>query len=352
MCDSFCVALIPAYEPDNLLLDLLCDLRTAGVKTIVVDDGSGPAYAEVFRQAEEFATVLGYANNQGKGHALKYGFNYINEHIHGRYVVVTMDADGQHRVVDAEKVCDLAEQHAGTLVLGSRKQGEGSPLRSRFGNFVTRKVYSLSTGRTVYDTQTGLRAFDAKLLPFLLQVPGERYEYEMNVLLAAVREGIAIEEVSISTIYLEDNRRSHFSAVRDSWRVYKEILKFSAVSLISCCVDYLAYTLLLLISGDQLAFANISARFISASLNFSLNRKYIFKSEGRLWQSALQYFVLAIFILFSNTVVLSLLVNGGVNEYIAKLITEIMFFSMSWLVQRFVIFRKKRPLGKYKTSVL
>ena len=140
--------------------------------------------------------------------------------------------------------------------------------------------------------------------------------------------------------------------MRDSWRVYKEILKFSAVSLISCCVDYLAYTLLLLISGDQLAFANISARFISASLNFSLNRKYIFKSEGRLWQSALQYFVLATFILFSNTVVLSLLVNSGVNEYIAKLITEIMFFSMSWLVQRFVIFRKKRPLGKYKTSVL
>lgn len=345
MCDSFCVALIPAYEPDELLLKLLQDLRAAGIKTVVVDDGSGSDYAEVFRQAESFATVLGYEKNQGKGHALKFGLQYINEHIQGRYVVVTLDADGQHRVEDAERVCDMAQRQPGTLVLGSRKQGGGSPLRSRFGNFVTRKVYSLSTGRTVYDTQTGLRAFDAGLLPFLLHVPGERYEYEMNVLLAAVREGINIAEVTISTIYLEDNCRSHFSAVRDSWRVYKEILKFSAVSLISCCVDYLAYTLLLLLSGNQLAFANIAARFISASLNFSLNRRYIFKSEGRLWQSAFQYMLLASFILMSNTVVLSLLVNCGVNEYLAKLLTEIMFFSMSWLVQRFIIFRKKSPMS-------
>jgi len=345
MCDSFCVALIPAYEPDELLLDLLRDLYAAGTKAVVVDDGSGAGYAEIFRQAGELATVLSYETNQGKGHALKYGLNYINEHIQGRYVVVTLDADGQHRVADAERVCDAAQRRPGALVLGSRRQGEGSPLRSRLGNFITRKVYSLSTGRTIYDTQTGLRAFDAQLLPFLLQVPGERYEYEMNVLLAAVREGINIEEVAISTIYLEDNRRSHFSAVRDSWRVYKEILKFSAVSLISCCVDYLAYTLLLLIGGGQLAFANVAARFISASLNFTLNRKYIFKSEGRLWQSALQYFVLASFILLSNTVVLSMLVSCGVNEYFAKLLTEIMFFSMSWLVQRFIIFRKKRPMS-------
>ncbi len=345
MGDSFCVALIPAYEPDNLLLDLLHDLRVAGIKAVVVDDGSGPDFAGIFKQACELATVLSYEQNQGKGHALKFGLNYINEHIQGRYVVVTLDADGQHRVEDAERVCDAAQRQPGTLVLGSRKQGNGSPLRSRLGNFVTRKVYSLSTGHTVYDTQTGLRAFDAQLLPFLLQVPGERYEYEMNVLLAAVREGINIEEVTISTIYLEDNCRSHFSAVRDSWRVFKEILKFSAISLISCCVDYLAYILLLMISGNQLAFANISARFISAGLNFSLNRKYIFKSEGRLWQSAFQYFLLASFILLSNTLVLSMLVNYGVNEYFAKLITEIMFFSMSWLVQRFIIFRKKRPMG-------
>ncbi len=345
MCDSFCVALIPAYEPDELLINLLKELAAAGIKAVVVNDGSNEQYSEVFRQAAKFATVLGYEQNRGKGYALKFGLNYINEHIQGRYVIVTLDADGQHTVEDAERVCAVAQQKPGSLVLGSRKQNGNSPLRSRLGNFITRKVYSLSTGRTISDTQTGLRAFDAQLLPFLLQVPGERYEYEMNVLLAAVREEINIEEVTIQTIYLDDNRRSHFSAVRDSWRVYKEILKFSAVSLISCCVDYFAYILLLLISGDQLAFANIGARFISASLNFNLNRKYIFKSEGRFWQSALQYLLLASFILMSNTLVLHLLVGWGVNEYFAKLLTEIMFFSMSWLVQRFIIFRKKRPMS-------
>ena len=104
MCDSFCVALIPAYEPDNLLLDLLCDLRTAGVKQQLWMTAAARLMLRFFVRRRSSPLFLGYANNQGKGHALKYGFNYINEHIHGRYVVVTMDADGQHRVVDAEKV--------------------------------------------------------------------------------------------------------------------------------------------------------------------------------------------------------------------------------------------------------
>ncbi len=334
------------------MLQLLGELQTAGIMTIVVDDGSGPAYADVFAKAAEYATVLGYEENRGKGYALKHGLRYISEHIQGRYVIVTMDADGQHQVADAERVCEAARGRDDVLILGSRRQGKSSPLRSRFGNYVTRKVYTLSTGQVVYDTQTGLRAFDSRLLPFLLQVAGERYEYEMNVLLDASRFGVAIEEVAISTIYLDDNASSHFEAIKDSWRVYKEILKFSAVSLISCAVDYLAYSLLLWLGGGFLAVANIGARFISATLNFTLNRKYIFKSEGRLLQSAFQYFLLASFILLSNTLVLNLLVYRlGINEYLAKLLTEIMFFTLSWLGQRFVIFRKRRPIG-YKMDLV
>lgn len=352
MSDSFCVALIPAYEPNELMLSLLEELKGSGIMTVVVDDGSGPDYAEIFERAEDFAAVLGYEENRGKGYALKYGLKYIGEHIQGHYVVVTLDADGQHRVIDAERVCEAARGREDVLILGSRRQGKSSPLRSRFGNYVTRKVYSLSTGQAVYDTQTGLRAFDSRLLPFLLQVAGERYEYEMNVLLEASRFGIAIEEVAISTIYLEDNAGSHFETIKDSWRVYKEILKFSAVSLISCGVDYLAYSLLLWLGGGFLAVANIGARFISATLNFTLNRKYIFKSQGRLLQSALQYFLLASFILLSNTLVLNLLVYRlGVNEYFAKLLTELMFFTLSWLGQRFVIFRKNRPV-RYKADLV
>ena len=242
--DYIGVALIPAYEPGALLIDLLHDVRQAGFMAIVVDDGSGSAYSEIFAQASLLSVVLTHEANKGKGRALKTGLIYIEEHFKGDYVVVTLDADGQHRVSDAIRACEAARKAPGTLVLGSRSLGENIPVRSRFGNTVTRCVYSLSTGLHVHDTQTGLRAFSSSLIPFLVSVAGERYEYEMNVLLECPRRRIPIKEIGIATIYIDNNSTSHFDAIKDSYRVYKEIVKFSASSFIGFLVDYGAYSLM------------------------------------------------------------------------------------------------------------
>lgn len=341
------IALIPAYEPESLLINLLDKIREAGLTAIIVDDGSGLAFANIFKQTADLAVVLRHPRNCGKGRAIKTGLQYIEEHFSDGYTVVTMDADGQHQVSDAIKICEEAERQPDTLILGSRRMQENVPLRSRFGNTVTRFVYRISTKVDVHDTQTGLRAFSAALLPSLLDIPGERYEYEMNVLLEFARRKMPIEEVTISTIYIDNNAGSHFDTVKDSYRVYKEIIKFSASSLVSFLVDYSLYSLLIVLTGGfgvavSLPLSNVIARIFSASVNYTINRKLVFKSEKSVGKSAIQYFILAAAILAGNTLVLGMLVElMNINRYGAKLLTELLFFIMSWLTQRFLIFRKK-----------
>lgn len=333
------VALIPAYKPSAFLPELLKQLKDLDFEIVLVDDGSGPEYERLFFECSRHAEVLHHSKNSGKGCALKTGLAYILMHYPQNSIVVTVDADGQHRVDDAFAICQIAERHPFTLVLGSRKLKENVPLRSQFGNTVTRFVYRISTGLNVHDTQTGLRAFDISLLPKLLEIPGSRYEYEMNVLLQFARNKIRIIEHEIETIYIDDNAGSHFDSVKDSFRIYKEILKFSASSLVGFLVDYAAYSILLL--TGNLRLANVIARVISASVNFTLNRRFVFKSKEKLLPAAIKYFLLATAILFGNTLLLEFFVNiCGINQMLAKIITEIAFFVLSWSIQRLIVFKK------------
>lgn len=335
------IALIPAYKPSLYLLELLENLSDLGLKIVVVNDGSGPQYEKLFFECSRYAEVLHHERNQGKGCAIKTGLRYIYKIYRADCTVVTVDADGQHLAKDALNVVKTAENSPHALVLGSRRLKKDTPLRSRFGNFITRFVFLLSTGRKVYDTQTGLRAFDGHMIPKMIIVEGERYEYEMNVLLRLAKEKTPIIEKEIETIYLDNNASSHFDAVKDSARIYKEILKFSASSFVGFLVDYIAYSFLLFL-GCGLTTSNISARILSSSVNFTLNRKLVFKSKDNLLLSILKYIILAVCILVCNTVILNLFVYKlGINRMIAKLLTEILFFVISWVVQRTVVFKSK-----------
>ncbi len=131
------IVLVPAYEPEPVLLTLLAQLRAAGFEVILVDDGSGPAFSTLFQQATAYATVLTHAANAGKGAALKTGMAHIQSVWGLDRITVTVDADGQHRVEDALRLCREAQCHPEALILGSRELQERVPLRSRLGNTVT-----------------------------------------------------------------------------------------------------------------------------------------------------------------------------------------------------------------------
>ena len=181
--DKRIIVLIPSYEPTMLLIDLLKRLKKENLEVIVVNDGSGDDYKDVFEKVGGYATLIEHDVNKGKGAALKTGLSYIKDKYDDNYVVVTMDCDGQHSIRDALKISNYALEHPSELVLGRRIRSSKTPFRSRLGNAITRFFYRITTGLDVYDTQTGLRAFSSDLIPFMLDIEGERFEYEMNVLL-------------------------------------------------------------------------------------------------------------------------------------------------------------------------
>ena len=323
------VALVPSYEPDENLKRVVDDLLRNNFEVVVVNDGSSKEYDKYFNIK---AKVISYSNNRGKGYALKIGLKYINEN-YKNYIVVTMDSDGQHTVEDAIKLCNYVEDNPDILVLGSRKRNKSIPLRSYLGNSITRFVYSLATKMDIYDTQTGLRAFSDILVPYMLKIEGNRFEYEMNVLLNAKRNNIRIKELTIRTIYIDNNSKSHFNTIKDSFKIYKEIIKFSMTSILFFIIDYLLYILLIIFSKN-LVLSNVGARGLSSLFNYSVNRK----------NSLINYYMLVVVILILNTMILSLL-SLVIDVYSAKILTELILFICSYLVQKLFIFKENNSVN-------
>ena len=333
------ISLIPAYRPDDRLINLVDDLIENDFKVIVVNDGSGSEYDDIFDKIRDKVLVLSYDINRGKGYALKYGMKHILKH-YKNYILVTMDCDGQHTVKDAIKLCDYIKEHDDELVIGKRVRSKKTPIRSRIGNVITMMIYNLITGISIYDTQTGLRCFSNKLMDLIININGDRYEYEMNMLLQLPDNNIKITEIEIETIYFNNNNKSHFQTLKDSFRIYKQIIKFSLSSIISFIIDYILYTLFVLIFNN-ISLANIIARLISASFNYTVNRNIVFESKRKIKHSLIEYSILAIFILIVNTLLLNLLVFIGINLFIAKILVEICLFFVSWFVQKNRVFKKK-----------
>ena len=160
------IILIPSYEPDDKLIKLLKSIDKS-YHIIVVDDGSGENYSNIYEEAHEYAHVISYEENKGKGYALKKGLKYIKDK-YKNYIVVTMDSDGQHRIEDAKKLIEYASNNIDTLVIGKRNISKSTPIRSKIGNYLIRRLYKKTTNIDIYDTQSGLRAFSYKLIDYIL----------------------------------------------------------------------------------------------------------------------------------------------------------------------------------------
>jgi glycosyltransferase involved in cell wall biosynthesis len=224
------VPLIPAFKPDRVLVDLADDLLARGFRTlIVVDDGSPGESAAVFESIAKTpgCHLLRHGTNRGKGRAIKTGLAHFLERCAPAEAVVTVDADGQHRPDDVVLVAEAFLAAPDALVIGSRKFAQDTPWRSRFGNQLTREVFRWVTGVRLADTQSGLRCFSRAIAPRLLALPGERYEYEMNVFAACPKLAVPLREVEIESVYLDGNRSSHFNPVLDSMRIYGLLLRLA-----------------------------------------------------------------------------------------------------------------------------
>ena len=337
---------IPAYQPDNKLIKLVEKIHDkSDFKILIIDDGSSPACQKIFDKASQYATILRHEVNQGKGHALKTAFQFIKEQ-NSYGTVVTADADGQHKIWDIFRTANKASENSNKLILGVRAFTGKVPLRSRFGNSLTKALFKLQTGVGVTDTQTGLRAFTTNLIPFMLKIEGKRYEYEMNMLLEATKE-YEILEVPIETVYINDNEGSHFRPIRDGLMIYKNIFKFALSSLSSFVIDYIVYALAILFlptvpTSFRIFLANGLARVTSSIFNYSTNKKLVFKNEDSLVKTGMGYFGLAVGLFVLDTLLIRLFYAVfGMNLLIVKIIVGILLFAVSWTIQKKFIFKER-----------
>jgi len=343
------VVVIPSYEPDARLVQLVEGLQSQepGREILVVDDGSGPRFARVFEQAAAAgAIVIGTPENQGKGSALRSGFAWTMRERPG-FAVVCADSDGQHRVHDILRVAVVLESATRPMVvLGGRRFTGRVPARSRVGNTLSRTAFRAATGRSITDTQTGLRGYPAAALPWLLGVGGERFAYELQILLDASARGYVVEEVPIDTVYLDHNASSHFRPVVDSLRVLLPLLLYGASSFAAFVVDTVALLLLHTVT-DSLFVSVVGARVISAGGNFALNRRFVFRrGASPIAAQVLRYALLAGGLLAANYLALRAFTTLGVGLLPAKVVTEVALYLVSFQVQRQLVFgRRSAPAG-------
>ena len=332
--------LIPSLEPDERLPVYIRSLAESGFgKIIVVDDGSGDTYQQIFREVESIdrTIVLHHEVNRGKGVALKTGYQYILDYVPEAAGIITADADGQHTVPDCIRLAEKLSEGERAVYLGSRDFSlPDIPPKSRSGNKITSTVFKLFYGVWLPDTQTGLRAFRREELPFMLNVSGERYEYEMKVLIACATSNIPMIPVTIETIYENGkNEGTHFHPIRDSYQILFNLFRGWLFPLLGI---QLQLKLPMGLRLGNTSLANYSARFFSAVLNFRLNRDLVFKVKGGKG-TALRYAVTALCIIILSTLGIKALGLLGMAPWLAKLIVDTILYFLSYRVQRQWVFK-------------
>lgn len=357
--------MIPAYRPDDRLCNLIRGLEEEDFRFVIVDDGSGVSCAPIFRQIEkEFSnvTVIRHSLNRGKGHALKSALEFVQRISREGDGVLTVDADGERHLDIARQAVSEWENDPESFIIGSRRIKGKVPFKSRFITGITRSVFAVTTGVRVYDILSGIRAFSVSLIPELLKIRGDRYDFEIAELLYAAQNHIKIKEIAFETEFVSDSRSAHFRLFRDSWLIYKMIFVFMLSSFSCFLIDYgLLLGLAALFKNmrsavetapgefslpilgtlvDTHLIALIIARTISSFCNFLLNRNIVFKTGSM--AAIIRFYAVIIGLLLANYGLLSLVVSeNGLPLWIAQLVVQAVLYPFSFILQRKFVFPDK-----------
>lgn len=345
------VVLIPAYQPQAILLKLVEQLQTLDQQEIItqfviVNDGSHSNSQILFEQLAKLpkVSVLHHAVNLGKGAALKTGFNHILLNFPELKTVVTADADGQHLATDILKVAQAAlDTKQETLILGTRQFSQKIPLRSLIGNQVTRLVVRFFTGLNLSDTQTGLRAYPPQLIQRILRIAINGYDFEMENLVRAKEfiPTLVLQEIPIQTIYEQGNKSSHFNPLLDSMRIYFVFLRYCGAGLLTALTDNLVFIFAFMFSANVLN-SQILSRSCGAFVSFILGFHVVFKSTNNPIYALVKFVLLVILFGFISYGMIQFLNQEfGINIVIAKILAELILFIASFAIQRSFIFGQR-----------
>ncbi|MGD9910529.1 MAG: GtrA family protein [Candidatus Izemoplasmatales bacterium] len=342
------VILIPAYEPVKDLSQLVSSLIKEKKQVFIVNDGSNRDKESIFNECALLgATIFTHPVNKGKGAAIKTGIKEILKKIPQVDGIITCDADGQHLVTDILKVDQSLTEYPGDLTIGARDfSSDKVPPKSRFGNSFSRMYFKLSTGVSVYDTQTGLRGIPKGLFEDALSIEENRYDYEMNFLLSVAKTRKEIIQVPIETVYLDNNSSSHFKPILDSLRIYKVPLRFLLIGLSSAAIDLTVFTLINSYYAKHLLevvlIATVIARVISGIYNFIMNKIWSFKSRNPVHKELFKYIILYLSILGTSTLLVYFIGLLPINITLIKAVVDLSIVIVSYKVQKHWVFKHQK----------
>ena len=352
------VVLIPSLNPDKDLVKYVKKLVNSNslIEVIVVNDGSRKELKGIFDEIEKIkrCVVLTNVINLGKGRVLKNGLNYfINNYSEDEENgIITADSDGQHAIDDIIKIAaELNEAKEETLILGTRDFNlEHVPFKSRKGNKITTQVFKLLYGKKINDTQTGLRGLTYDFVKDCIALDGERFEYEINMLIEAVKKKIKISEPTIETIYFNNNSETHFRPIKDSLKIYnvmfKKFFKFAFSGISSAVLDILLFTIFYGIAdtflGDatSILIATIGARVFSSLFNYSVNKNIVFNA-GKGNNTIVKYYILCVCQTFASWGLVNLgyhFLDKFIHPSVVKVVVDGILFLVSFQIQQKWVF--------------
>jgi len=344
------IILIPAYKPNkDIMLEFINELKNRFENIVIVDDGSGEEFNEFFNHFEsDGIRVIHHEINCGKGRAIKTGFDFILKNYNNYIGTITADCDGQHTVKDIEKCAEKLREYPKALVIGCRNFNEQNvPPKSRYGNKITRLIFNVFVGINITDTQSGLRGFGIDLMKLFLNTDGERYEYETNMLIECKKQDITIQEVTIETVYLDNNQGSHFNPIKDSLKIYHLFFKYIMSSFSSFILDILIFSVCIYFINidEKIIVSTIIARVISLLYNFTVNAKLVFNKCGK--ASIVKYLILAIIQMMISGYTVTFITNAiHVNEILTKIIVDTTIFVVNFVIQREWVFKTKNRIDR------
>ena len=335
------VVLIPAFNPDNNLVLLVERLSSMDFSWIVVvNDGSTQESDLVFKKigAIPKTTVLQHSINKGKGAALKLGLDHIYLNFPDALSVVTADADGQHALEDIDRLAQCSRNTPDAVILGARQFKKTVPFRSLIGNKFTNFVMRLFFRMDITDSQTGLRVIPRHLIPKLLTITYNGYEFEMEMLLLCRKAKIALIEIPVRAIYLEGNKTLHFNPLIDSVKIYLVLFRYFGVSLVSATLDFFVFIIAYRVFNSILMTTYIS-RSAALIVNYGLVRSVVFKSRKKFYRTFPKYLLLVCISGFISAALINYFVQFyHIHIIIAKIISESTLYLANFLIQKDLVF--------------
>ena len=345
--------IIPAYQPDEEMIGVIRELRQNGVSNIiVVDDGSGAAYTEFFQRArEEYGcSLIHHAENLGKGRALKSAFNMIlgsEDEILG---CVTMDCRGSFFCSDILKVMDELAVHPTDLIMGKRVLDVSRMTKkSRVGNKVLQLSFHYLVGILVTDVQSGLRGIPLSYMRKLMNVKGERYEFDTNMLINCKKCSVIVREVPLETVYSARRNQEQYRAIRDNLSIYLTFATYIFTSMFASIVDLILFMIFCdmlgrfhVLSGTQMyvVIATAMARCVSATVNYRLNYRIVFRTKSAQTSTFAKWVILCIVQMAMSATAVSVLhgLIGG-PEILFKIPVDFCLFFFSYYFSREFVYQ-------------